>query len=301
MTTDRGSRWLFLAAAVATAVAVGVPARTADACRPMPPRDSYSLEVIVDGAPLDMTYHRGRGYIEGQRGCRYAIRVRNHTARRVEVVVSVDGLDVVDGQPADYRTKRGYLLGPYESYDIEGFRTSHAEVATFRFSDIGDSYAARRGHPRNVGVIGAAFFPERERPVVYRPRPVPWFGRGDAPDGDWSGATEADDAPAAPAAGKTAEMGGAGLLGETRRPASRQRIGTEYGEARSSGVVEVSFDRASATRPAKIFAVYYDDAPGLRAKGVPIDEPWCGTPDGPFAPTPPPTRPFAPPPVWWDR
>ncbi len=102
-----------------------------------------------------------RHYVIGQANERYVIVVQNHTGFRFEAVVSVDGLDVVDGQPAS-TAKRGYVLRPNQILKIEGFRTSAEAVAAFRFSSVRGSYSARSGQgDQNVGVIGAAFFNEQ--------------------------------------------------------------------------------------------------------------------------------------------
>ncbi len=106
----------------------------------------------------------GETYAIGQTGQRYAIGIENHTGERYEVVASVDGLDVVDGQDA-HVGKRGYIVDPFTSFVIEGWRTSGNSVAAFRFSDIEQSYGAKTGRARNIGVIGAAFFRERGRPT----------------------------------------------------------------------------------------------------------------------------------------
>jgi hypothetical protein len=50
---------------------------------------------------------------------------------------------------------------PRATFEIDGFRQSDDQVAAFRFAKVRDSYAARRGDARNVGVIGIAFFAER--------------------------------------------------------------------------------------------------------------------------------------------
>jgi hypothetical protein len=101
----------------------------------------------------------------GTPGERYAISIENPTGARFEVVASVDGLDVLDGEDASFE-KRGYLVGAYSSVSIDGFRQSDADVAAFRLGDVARSYAARQGKSRNVGVIGFALFEER-RPVAY--------------------------------------------------------------------------------------------------------------------------------------
>src|SRR5207244_1343644 len=70
----------------------------------------YEHGVLVDGARAPTYLHEGESYVLGQLGARYSRRVSNHTGRRVEAVVSVDGRDAVDGRPADPRGKRGYLV-----------------------------------------------------------------------------------------------------------------------------------------------------------------------------------------------
>jgi hypothetical protein len=102
----------------------------------------------------------GRTYVVGAAGSRYNLRISNNTAGRFEVVASVDGLDVIDGKAAS-PGKRGYILSPNSTLTIDGFRTSDESVAAFRFAAVRDSYAARTGDDRNVGVIGFAFFAER--------------------------------------------------------------------------------------------------------------------------------------------
>lgn len=105
-----------------------------------------------------------RLWVMGRHKRRYRIRLRNHTSRRMEVVVSVDGLDVIDGRRASFQ-KRGYILLPHRTLWIDGFRRSTRHVAAFRFSSVRNSYAARTSGARNVGVIGVAVFQE-ERPAI---------------------------------------------------------------------------------------------------------------------------------------
>lgn len=97
----------------------------------------------------------------GKTGQRYEVVLRNESRERIEVVVSVDGLDVLDGRPAGY-SKRGYIIGPRNSITIPGWRTSMSSVAAFRFAAVGDSYVAKMHEDtRNAGVIGVAVFRER--------------------------------------------------------------------------------------------------------------------------------------------
>ncbi|MBN1959437.1 MAG: hypothetical protein JW841_00705 [Deltaproteobacteria bacterium] len=115
-------------------------------------RDEY-------GNTLSAYRGRGRTVAIGHHGQRYVIVVQNNTNERFEVVVSVDGLDVIDGRAAGYN-KRGYLVEGYGTVEIEGFRRSDDTVAAFRFGSVSNSYAAQTGSARNVGIIGAVAFGE---------------------------------------------------------------------------------------------------------------------------------------------
>jgi hypothetical protein len=113
--------------------------------------------------PLSGLQLDGRTLVLGRAGDRYGLLVYNGSARRVEVLASVDGLDVVDGRRAALG-KRGYIVPAYGTLFIEGFRTSQHTVAAFRFGSVRDSYAARTGNDRNVGVVGVAVWSERRPP-----------------------------------------------------------------------------------------------------------------------------------------
>ena len=117
----------------------------------------------AEGDPLEAVSAGGRVYVVGREGQRYTIVIENHTPARFETVATVDGLDVISGRTGNFGN-RGYVLSPWSSLEIDGFRQSRDEVAAFRFANVRDSYAAARGDDRNVGVIGLAFFAERDDP-----------------------------------------------------------------------------------------------------------------------------------------
>ena len=112
------------------------------------------------GESLEAVHVNGRTFVIGSAGQRYTIVLQNHTSHRFEAVGTVDGLDVINGKPGTF-DNRGYVLMPFATLEIEGFRTSTSAVAAFRFASVADSYAAQTGSARNVGVIGLAFFSER--------------------------------------------------------------------------------------------------------------------------------------------
>ncbi|MEA2749153.1 MAG: hypothetical protein QOI41_3296 [Myxococcales bacterium] len=114
----------------------------------------------ASGDPLEAVHVGDRTFVVGQAGQRYSIVLENHTSHRFEAVGTVDGLDVINGKPGT-TDNRGYVLLPFATLEIEGFRTSTSAVAAFRFASVADSYAAQTGNARNVGVIGLAFFGEK--------------------------------------------------------------------------------------------------------------------------------------------
>jgi len=265
-------------------LSIGVPtARASSTSGP------YSLELIDEGGnTLPTFWQNGRTYVLGEQGSRYSLRIRNQSETRVEFVASVDGRDVLDGRPAGV-AKRGYIVAPWGEVVIDGFRLDHESVAAFRFSSVRDSYAAKMGDARNVGVIGVAVFPERPR---YEPpaRRSYLF----APSPESAGAADArSEAPSAapPAAGM-------GALGSFAKKAERPGLGTEFGEQRSSHVDEVAFARANS-RPGAELSVRYNDRAGLRAMGVNID-PAVGPREADLRETanPFPNNYCAPPPGW---
>jgi hypothetical protein len=128
---------------------------------------TFVLSVVDgNGELLTAADVAGKRFAIGAAGQRYSIGIENHSSARFEVVASVDGLDVIDGDEAAFH-KRGYVLEPFSSVMIDGWRTSQQTVAAFRFGSVADSYAERRGMGRNIGVIGAAFFHE-EGGVAWR-------------------------------------------------------------------------------------------------------------------------------------
>ncbi|MCF7674616.1 MAG: hypothetical protein K9N23_17025 [Akkermansiaceae bacterium] len=109
------------------------------------------------------SYGNHRRYVEGRNGSTYSIVVKNRCKSRILVVLSVDGLDVMDGKPAG-TSRPGYVINAGETLEVKGFRTSHDAVAAFKFSTVSQSYAnTRHGDTRNVGVIGLAAFLEKGR------------------------------------------------------------------------------------------------------------------------------------------
>jgi hypothetical protein len=252
-----------------------------------------SYEVVLEdefGTPLPSYPQRSERFALGRDGQRYNVRIYNHSGRRVEAVVSVDGRDVLSGNPGDFKHQRGYIVPAYGSVLIDGFRTSLSSVAAFRFTSPDDSYSARMGTPENVGVIGAAFFSENPPPPpVIRPQiprrtyPYPYGGPSESESkrkyegrggiGTMGRAEPPASAPA-PAESSRAHKSGAaaessdGYASSDRSRDDASNIGTQYGEETYSQVSEVTFVRAHNKSPDRVITMRYDDYEGLVARGI---------------------------------
>lgn len=187
----------------------------------------------TSGRTLPIHEHEGRLYVAGEPRHQYELRVRNRSDFRVLAVTSVDGVNVISGKTAAQQ-QGGYVLNAWDSVAIEGWRKGLDEVATFYFTRLPDSYAARTGRPENVGVIGVALFREA----------LPW-GRSHP----------------------RLESEGASAPAPSAQRRSDSRLGAGHGHRESSPARYVDFRRASHT-PDETIVIYYDSRRNLIAQGV---------------------------------
>jgi hypothetical protein len=192
---------------------------------------------------LPIHEHEGRLYVAGEPRHQYELRIRSRSAVRLLAVTSVDGVNVITGKTAALH-QGGYVLGAGDAVVIDGWRKSLEEVATFYFTRLPDSYAARTGRPDNVGVIGLALFREHQPCCVH-----------------WREESH-DRSEAAPAAKAEPSSRAADVQGR-----SDSHLGTGHGHRESSPAQYVEFRRASST-PDETIAIYYDSRKNLVAQGV---------------------------------
>lgn len=197
------------------------------------------------GYALPVYVHRDRLYVAGEPGHRYELRIDNRSGERLLAVTSVDGVNVISGKTADEQ-QSGYVLDRWSGVAVDGWRKSLDEVATFYFTRLSDSYAARTGRPQNVGVIGVAVF--RERRACCRHHPF--------------SERENSASPAAPSAKAEAQSADESLSRQ-----DRGRLGTGHGERETSPAQYVDFQRASSA-PVETIVIYYDSKKNLLARGV---------------------------------
>jgi hypothetical protein len=202
----------------------------------------------------------GRYYLEARAGSRYAVSLANRTGERVGVVLTVDGLNAISGE-RDSQTGRMYVLDPWQSTRVQGWRTSLADVRQFTFVDERRSYAARSGKANEkMGWIEIAVYRERRPYVQAWPVPAPSsdrpYSEGKRKDSDAREEQGARDQAASPKV--EAEAAGAGR--------ARSYPGTGWGTRAHDPVVLVSFD--PEPRPSECVTLRYEYRPALVALGV---------------------------------
>ena len=268
---------------------------------------TYEFDVLVHGKSVVKYAHEGRVYIEGRPKTDFTLLVRNNSGSRVLAVMTVDGLSVMDGKKGSL-DGNGYVINPWQTIKIPGWRLDNDDVAKFTFGSIGKSYAAKKGEKRDVGVIGCAIFEEDRPAYLLYPSSVtrtvitdlgstksigPLRSRGitECSDGEeftsggatcyYSNAVNGVDSScdwhAENASYTYSDAPGTFHPESSRRGGEEktsgrvqvQNIGTEFGERTAHAVTEVTFNRKD--RPAEVFSIHYDDKRGLKAKGIDVE------------------------------
>ena len=262
------------------------PAAPAAWDRPERPGTMVGVSAEVDGGLSPLYPARDgsdRWYLEAREGGRYAITLANRTGERLGVVVTVDGLNAISGQP-DVGPARMYVLGPWDQTTVRGWRTSLSEVRRFTFVDERASYAVRSGKANSkMGWIEIAVYRER-RHEVQRPwlkdgpgsgwnrtprggdenareAPLPSPPPTEAPPPPMSKASPSEDRPSDTGAGARQRADG---YVAPERP--RSFPGTGWGPRADDPVVLVNFDPEPS--PSEHVTLRYEYASALRALGV---------------------------------
>lgn len=252
--------------------------------------NDIELTILVKGRPITEYLHEGQTFVEGRGGSEYEIELRNHTWSRLEAVLSVDGLSVIDGKPAGAQSQ-GYLVEARGTIRIPGWMVNTQTAAKFAFSSMKQSYAQQSGGDgRNNGVIGAMVFREKVKPIVYpliytnnlvASSPTigsPIFGSSvscnnatasTSVHNSMRSATLSADAPRGIAA--------SGINDDVY---AEQSLGTTFGEATNFATRTVSFERGDMLTT---LLCYYDEKRGLKARGIKIERPAKRKPTQPQA------------------
>jgi hypothetical protein len=273
------NKFIYLCALLSFSAAASAVGRIAD----------VTIYDRVEDRVLPIYHHAGRHYVVGKPGNEYQVRVRNRTGREILSVISVDGVNAVSGETANW-DQTGYVFGARQSFDIRGWRKSMDRIAAFYFTEHQHSYAARTGRPNNVGVIGVAMFRKKyKRPVRIDPRPRSWPHRespfpssGDDVRGSVMGGTRAEDsvssAPSARSAPAEVQLEAEAPEGVARDlasgstelsqvPRKSTTLGTGHGRSEVSEVTYTEFERATSG-PAEVITIHYNTRENLVRLGV---------------------------------
>jgi hypothetical protein len=228
-----------------------------------------SVQVQGHSAPLFLTGDaRDRFYFQAFKGRNYALSIHNRSGERVGVLIAVDGLNVVNGERSGLSAGEPmYVLGPWESAVIRGWRTSLSEVRQFVFVDEERSYAERTGQANgDMGWIRVLSFREN--------RPLAWGGVRkfyDGQGGDERGQAQPTPEAGEPMARKSAERDNAtrsevGAKDQLAPSAPENFPGTGWGERRGDPVRRVQFNPMLQATDHLVLRYEYES--GLRALGI---------------------------------
>lgn len=145
-------------------------------------KNNYEVNVSVNGKPMREYYHKDKFYIEARQNSEYSVKIKNHSHKKIMAVLSIDGIDVLKGKNA-IDAESGYIINPYSSTEIKGYRIDDDNVATFKFDDGKKSYSTQveqkfdkkkiekvqKGEiapSKNNGVIGVRIWEEKEPMVI---------------------------------------------------------------------------------------------------------------------------------------
>ena len=124
----------------------------------------YRLRILVAGRPIPIyrDFSSGTDWVEARNGTKYEIEVRNDSYNRILSVVSVDGINIINGKHEDPLSAPGYILHSHNNIKIPGWKISSDDVKEFYFTPQGQSYSAKLGADlSNTGVIAAAIYKEK--------------------------------------------------------------------------------------------------------------------------------------------
>lgn len=121
---------------------------------------STQVEILVNGKPVKQYRHSGNLYVEARNNTEYSIKVKNSHPDRILAVVTVDGVNVVSGEPQDDSAGNGYVVQAHDSVEIKGYRKDLNNVGAFKFCQKGHSYSKEVGLKNNNGVIGVRVYSE---------------------------------------------------------------------------------------------------------------------------------------------
>ena len=227
---------------------------------------NYDVRILVNGNNCRQYHFENKVFIEAKIGSEYSIEIKNNTFKRIMAICSVDGLNIINGQPATEQDP-GYIINNYSSNRYDGFRVSNTEIAQFVFGGKNASYAASKkdGSEKNVGVIGVRIFQERTHPVMYDTPIItnPWQKYNHTIPWETPYITCCDNGPEL-----SVKCSSNTCNDNVRSLNSPFDVGTTWGKAKESKVTEVDFEKGINDFSIDI---YYASRQSLLNMGIPLE------------------------------
>jgi hypothetical protein len=238
----------------------------------------YQLRILYEGRPVPIyhCYATKTDWVEAREGARYAVEVKNDFYNRVLAVVSVDGLNVINGKYEDSSSAPGYILHSHSNIKIPGWKISADDVREFYFTHKENSYSRKIGaDERNIGVIAAAIYKEKITwtytttywppinypPITTWPESIPWTVYNNVvPCND---VRTISSCMASPAGGTSEVLRSANFLSSSIAP----EAATGSGEVKDFRTHKVSFGERELETT---LVIYYDTLEGLRRRGIDV-------------------------------
>jgi len=246
-----------------------------------------TARILVNGKPVKIfTDPQGQSWVEAREGSKYQIEVKNNSMFRVLCVASIDGINVISGEEASLEPENGYVINPFSSLKIDGWRISDDSVKEFLFTyDKSKSYSVKLGAgAKNLGVIGIAVFEEKIKPPSWTytstgtwNNPVKYsdnyFGGYTTTNGDMLKGLEPSAFCSVDVNAQSGYISDSGISVNScsiSEPSKATRsvdfhAGTAKGKERESKVTEVSFEAGSLIQS---HTIYYDSYDHLVKRGI---------------------------------
>ena len=223
------------------------------------------VEVLVNGKPVRQYVHNGNTYIEARAGTEYSIKIKNSGYNRKLAVITVDGINVITGEPQPESIGQGYIVRAYDSLDIKGFRKDMSSVGAFKFCSKGKSYCNDQGLAGNNGVIGVRIYDEKiVPPQIYYRSTIP-ITRSIHSKGMFDNNDLMCKSSFGSASNNTMDSNiTCSYSSNTSSPDFD--LGTTWGKKIDDNVVNVEFDAVESS--AETCTIYYDTKENLEGIGI---------------------------------
>jgi len=264
-------------------------------------KDKFAINVVVNGNSCKQYSHNGKTFIEAKAGTEYEIHVKTSAYKRYLAIISVDGVNVLDGTVASNKGP-GYVFTAATPLKLKGYRYSDSEVGAFKFCIKEESTVKEQTSvSANCGVIGVCIVEEadnyyilatlqsindlnvdRKKRTYIPPSPwpphTPYFG--DTPGELYCGTLITDNSvrcmynsSALGAGDLKSSMLSMDYCSTSLQSDEPFSLGTQWGKAIESKVTSVEFVRGAEVLTTDI---YYNTRDGLKFLGVPLENPPVG-------------------------